>query len=581
MKSTVRQLSAVRAQSPDWIVGMDKNFNLLSVSEHSPSEIRSLAVGSSIELCQSLQHLQSLITKGFSFKHLPVSVGQDWYVVENARGECNEGGQHEYVRLVFSKYKNKETAFVLDDFVQAMDPFSLEAAGGVLLVDCRGLIVMVNEEFADILGIQAIEMVGQHVNEVYPDSTLSRLPKVMETGKAEIGEPHVLNGRKIVASRWPLVKDGKTYGAYGKAVLREELDVSRCAGRLPQGDVKSGRRGIKGHRPKSLYDIDQIVCHGQTMQNLKSRLLKVAGRSSTILLSGESGTGKELFAHAIHASSGRSDAPFVRVNCAAIPENLLESELFGYVEGAFSGARRGGHIGKFEQAHGGTLFLDEISEMPMSMQAKLLRVMQEREVAPLGSQDVRFVDVRFVVATNCDALSLVKENKLRADLYYRVNVVSLSIPPLRQRVEDIFCLTRHFIEHFNHEFDMNIQGLSSRAWTALKAYPFPGNVRELRSAIESAFNMADGPFLRLYDLPTPIANMYDAEAPASNLNDISSFDSSNSIGEKNLQEIMEEIEKNLIVRAMDKVGGNKLVAANMLGISRPGLYKKLQKYNLQ
>jgi transcriptional regulator with PAS, ATPase and Fis domain len=468
----------------------------------------------------------------------------------------------------------------LHDFVQSIDPFSLDAGGGILLVDRAGFVLMVNREFADILGMQVVEMVGRHVNEAYPDSTLSRLPKVMDSGKAEIGEPHQLNGRQIIASRWPLIKNGKTFGAYGKIQLREGPGISRLSGNFPQLEGKSSRRAIAGHRPTALYNVEQIVCHGQTMQDLKERLVRIADRSSTVLLTGESGTGKELFAHAIHSASRRCDGPFVRVNCAAIPENLLEAELFGYVEGAFSGARRGGQIGKFEQAHGGTLFLDEISEMPLSMQAKLLRVLQEREVAPLGSQDIRFVDVRFVTATNCDALALVKGGRLRSDLYYRINVVSLPIPPLRERPEDVFYLTRHFVELFNAEFDLNVQGLSSRAWAALKAYPFPGNVRELRSAIESAFNMVNGPFIRLYDLPAPIAELHRPDEPAVFGSGVFSMDAVKDLGTRSLQEIMEEIEKDLILGAMEKVGGNKLVAANLLGISRPGLYKKLQKYNL-
>ena len=258
----------------------------------------------------------------------------------------------------------------------------------------------------------------------------------------------------------------------------------------------------------------------------------------------------------------------------------MEAELFGYVEGAFSGARRGGQIGKFEQAHGGTLFLDEISEMPLAMQAKLLRVLQEREVAPLGSQDIRFVDVRFVIATNCDALALVKEGTLRSDLYYRINVVSLPIPPLRERTEDIFRLSRHFVEQFNVEFDLNVQGLSSRAWAALKTYPFPGNVRELRSAIESAFNMVNGPFIRFYDLPSQIAELHQPDEPEVFSKSVFSMGPTKDLGGRTLQETMEGIEKELIVAAMEKVGGNKLVAANLLGISRPGLYKKLQKYKL-
>ena len=281
---------------------------------------------------------------------------------------------------------SNEAAMVLHDFVQSIDPYSLDAGGGVLLVDRAGFILMVNREFADILGLQVVEMVGLHVNESYPDTTLSRLPKVMDSGKAEIGEPHQLNDREIIASRWPLVKNGKTFGAYGKVQLKEGPVGSPGVGKHPSLKGKSSRRAIAGHSPKALYSVDEIVCHGQTMRDLKERLVRIADRSSTVLLTGESGTGKELFAHAIHSASRRSDGPFVRVNCAAIPENLLEAELYGYVEGAFSGARRGGQIGKFEQAHGGTILLDEISEMPLAMQAKLLRVLQEREVAPLGSQ---------------------------------------------------------------------------------------------------------------------------------------------------------------------------------------------------
>ena len=564
-----------------WVLGLDRHQKVISVSDNHPfaGQEQSVVVGRSLEQVVALRHFYALLSKGFCFKSVPVPIDDRWYLAEYLPGGAN--GEMAGGELVLSALdRGDETAMILHDFVQSIDPFSLDAGGGVLLVDRAGFILMVNREFADILGLQIVEMVGLHVNESYPDLTLSRLPKVMETGKAEIGESHELNGRQIIASRWPLIKNGKTFGAYGKVQLHEGLDISRLAGKLPPVEGKSSRRAIVGHRPTALYGIDQIVCHGQSMRDLKERLVRIADRNSTVLLTGESGTGKELFAHAIHSASRRSDGPFVRVNCAAIPENLLEAELFGYIEGAFSGARRGGQIGKFEQAHGGTLFLDEISEMPLSMQAKLLRVLQEREVAPLGSQEIRFVDVRFIAATNCDALALVQDGKLRSDLYYRVNVVSLPIPPLRDRTEDVFQLARHFVEQFNVEFDLNVQGISSRAWAALKAYPFPGNVRELRSAIESAFNLVNGPFIRLYDLPAPIADLHRNNAvpvPASNA---FSPEAARSLGGRSLQEVMEAIEKDLIVGAMEKVNGNKLVAANLLGISRPGLYKKLQKYNL-
>lgn len=582
--SSLRRLDSVgkpNESSFQWVLGLDRQQMVVSVSDNNPfaGQDEVIWIGKSLEQIGALRHFHALLTKGFGFKSVPVPIHDRWYVAEYLPGGVDgllSGGE-----LVLTALdRGNEAAMTLHDFVQSIDPFSLDAGGGILLVDRAGFVLMVNREFADILGLQVVEMVGRHVNEAYPASTLSRLPKVMDSGKAEIGEPHLLNGRQIIASRWPLIKNGKTFGAYGKVQLREGPGGSLRAGNLPPLEGKSGRRAIAGHRPTALYNVEQIVCHGQTMRDLKERLVRIAGRSSTVLLTGESGTGKELFAHAIHSASRRSDGPFVRVNCAAIPENLLEAELFGYVEGAFSGARRGGQIGKFEQAHGGTLFLDEISEMPLAMQAKLLRVLQEREVAPLGSQEIRFVDVRFITATNCDALSLVKDGRLRSDLYYRVNVVSLPIPPLRERTEDIFHLTRHFVELFNSEFDLNVQGLSSPAWAALKAYPFPGNVRELRSAIESAFNMVNGPFIRLYELPAPIAELHRPDESAAFTSGVFSLDAVKDLGTRSLQDIMEEIEKDLIIGAMEKVGGNKLVAANLLGISRPGLYKKLQKYGL-
>ncbi|MGK2907592.1 MAG: sigma-54 interaction domain-containing protein [Desulfuromonadales bacterium] len=582
--SLLRRLNATRKPSENsfqLVLGLDRHQKVISASAGNPfaGQQQAELVGRSLEQIGALRHFHALLAKGFGFKSVPVPVDDHWYLAEYLPGGSDgtlAGGE----LVLCALDRGNEAVITLHDFVQSIDPFSLDAGGGILLVDRAGFILMVNREFADIFGLQVANMVGRHVNEVYPDSTLSRLPKVMDSGKAEIGEPHQLHDRNIVASRWPLIKNGKTFGAYGKIQLREGPGVSRLAGNVPPLEDKTRRRAIAGHRPTALYNVEQIVCHGQTMRDLKERLVRIAGRSSTVLLTGESGTGKELFAHAIHSASRRCDGPFIRVNCAAIPENLLEAELFGYVEGAFSGARRGGQIGKFEQAHGGTLFLDEISEMPLAMQAKLLRVLQEREVAPLGSQDIRFVDVRFITATNCDALTLVREGRLRSDLYYRINVVTLRIPPLRERTEDVFHLTRHFVELFNVEFNLNVQGLSSRAWAALKAYPFPGNVRELRSAIESAFNMVNGPFIRQYDLPDPIAELHRPEEPAVFGSGVFSLDAVKDLETRSLQEIMEEIEKDLIVGAMEKVGGNKLVAANLLGISRPGLYKKLQKYNL-
>ena len=348
--TSLRSLDTKRSakeKSLQLVFGLDRNYKVVSISDNNTFDIpgQDALVGKSLDQVGALRHFQALLAKGFGFKSVPVPIDDRWYVAEYLPGGADGtliGGE----LVLTALERGNEAVMVLHDFVQSIDPFSLDAGGGILLVDRAGFVLMVNREFADILGLQVFEMVGHHVNEAYPDSTLSRLPKVMNTGKAEIGEPHQLNGRQIVASRWPLIKNGKTFGAYGKIQLREGPGVSRLSGNLPSLEGKSNRRAIVGHRPTALYKVEQIVCHGQTMRDLKERLVRIAGRSSTVLLTGESGTGKELFAHAIHSASPRCDGPFVRVNCAAIPENLLEAELFGYVEGAFSGARRGGQYAR-------------------------------------------------------------------------------------------------------------------------------------------------------------------------------------------------------------------------------------------
>jgi transcriptional regulator with PAS, ATPase and Fis domain len=267
------------------------------------------------------------------------------------------------------------------------------------------------------------------------------------------------------------------------------------------------------------------------------------------------------------------------VNCATIPEQLMEAELFGYVDGAFTGARKGGQTGKFEQAHGGTIFLDEISEMPAHMQAKMLRVLQEKEVTPLGSTQTRKLDIRVIAATNVTLEQQVADGQFRTDLYYRLNVIALGIPPLRERREDIYFITKHLIDNFNDEFDLNVQGLTEDAWKILKGYNYPGNIRELRNAVESAFNMVNGALIEADDLPQHICQKFGTISPQSTQS-LPGGELISSIGQKPLQEIMEQLEQQLIKATLDKTGGNKQSAASLLGISRPGLYKKLQKLNI-
>jgi len=249
---------------------------------------------------------------------------------------------------------------------------------------------------------------------------------------------------------------------------------------------KSELNRIRGAK----YSLDQIIGNSAKIKKMKEMIVKAAQTKSTVLIFGETGTGKELVAHAIHQQSRRNYQPFVRVNCAAIPGELLESELFGYEEGAFTGAKRGGKVGKFELANFGTLLLDEINQMPLYMQSKLLRVIQEKEIERLGGNRPIEIDVRRIFTTNQNLAELVQQNKFREDLYYRINVVSIDIPPLRERIEDIPMLVRFFIAKINKELGLSISGIDKKVLKLFMAYDWPGNIRELENAIERAANLA-------------------------------------------------------------------------------------------
>ena len=292
---------------------------------------------------------------------------------------------------------------------------------------------------------------------------------------------------------------------------------------------------------------------------------------STILITGESGTGKELFAQAIHNSSARCAGPFVRINCAALPDNLLESELFGYEEGAFTGARKGGKPGKFDLAKGGTIFLDEIGDMPLTMQTKLLTVLQERVVERIGGTNPIPIDVRVIAATNRDLEKMVAEQTFREDLYYRLNVVRLTIPPLRERVGDISLLVDDLIKRLNAHLRTNIQGINPPALDLLQSYRWPGNVRELENLLERAMNlchMNQQSLLKVEHFPS-LGN--------SKFSKIEILDN----GQTALPDLLDGIEEQLLLKALHEADGNKAKTAKILGIHSSALYRKLKKYGLE
>lgn len=296
---------------------------------------------------------------------------------------------------------------------------------------------------------------------------------------------------------------------------------------------------------------------------------KIALSQASVLISGESGTGKELIARAIHYNSRRAKGPFIKVNCAALPESLLESELFGHEKGAFTGAQTL-RQGLFERANEGTLLLDEIGEMPLVLQAKLLRILQEREFERIGGHQTIKVDIRIIAATNRDLQAMVKEGTFREDLFYRLNVIHLILPPLRDRREDISLLANHFLQKFSSENQRDIIDIDPMAMSLLTAWSWPGNIRELSNVIERAVVMNSGPIIFSEDLPPqirqPVCNAGEAKTAP--------------VGERNLKEEIKRVEKRIIMEVLEQQEGNRTRTALMPGISRRALMYKLQEYGI-
>ncbi|MBW1972260.1 MAG: sigma-54-dependent Fis family transcriptional regulator [Deltaproteobacteria bacterium] len=313
---------------------------------------------------------------------------------------------------------------------------------------------------------------------------------------------------------------------------------------------------------------DTIIYKSSIMEEVINLAGRVAKSESTVLIRGESGTGKELIAEAIHYTSRRSDAPLIKVNCSALPETLLESELFGHEKGAFTGAytRR---IGRFEQADGGTIFLDEIGDIPPHIQVKLLRVLQDHEFERVGSSQTIKSDVRVLAATNRDLELAIEEKSFREDLYYRLNVITITIPPLRERKEDITPLVEHFLKKYSEKNDKNIKGVTREVMDLLMKYSFPGNVRELENIIEHAVVISRGEIISLTDLPFHIRS-HEKEKKADE----------STLTESPLKERLEKIEKKAIIEALEKSHGVQTKAAEILGISERVLRYKIRKYNI-
>lgn len=395
---------------------------------------------------------------------------------------------------------------------------------------------------------------------------------ILRTAKDELpdAEVIVLTGHGSINSAVTAMQ----LGAY--TYLTKPLDINELRNAVEKAStrVRLMRRNAELHRRlDEKFGFEGVIGNSPSMHKIIEKLKNVASTNSTVLIAGESGTGKELVARAIHQNSERKSKPFVPLNISALPDSILESELFGHEQGAFTGAV-GKRIGKFEHANGGTLFLDEVGEMPMQTQIKLLRVLEDRKIARLGTNDEISLNVRLVAATNADLLEMVKKGSFRQDLYYRLSVVKIELPPLRERRGDIPLLTDHFLKEFSTQYDKPFEGVSRAARRALMSYDWPGNIRQLRNAAERMLVLDTDGSLDLDDLPEEIVPLVGPEGDASYTSDRSGADFL--IGRP-----FSEVERYYIERALDLADGKREEAAKMLGIGERTLYRKLKEYQKQ
>lgn len=476
---------------------------------------------------------------------------------------------------------------------------------GIVVVDGNGIIQEMNDRYCRFIGLKKEEAIGRHVTEVIDNTGLH---VTVTTGIPERGELQNIQGQDMVVHRIPIWQDGKVAGAIGMLIFEGVTEVYKIYESLQEShqkkQVKTELLTFQKERD-SRITLDDIIGTSEEIQNVKRITRKAARTSATVLISGESGTGKEMFAKSIHHLSPFSNGPFISVNCGAIPEHLFESELFGYEEGAFTGAKKGGKPGKFELANNGTIFLDELGEMPSMMQTKLLRVLQEKEVDRVGGLKKYPINIRIIAATNRNLLQMVYDGEFREDLYYRLNIIQIHIPPLRERKKDIPILMAYYLKELCDKYQIPRKSFTSEAVSVFMEYPWRGNIRELVNTIERLVTLVDGSSIDLLHLPkfmieetcslieTP-RNVIITEAFESDIHNDRRVELNQhlvtvwSVMEDSKTTVISEAklygdqkEKELILKALKTAGGNKSHAAKILGIHRTTLYQKFKKYGIQ
>ncbi len=440
---------------------------------------------------------------------------------------------------------------------------------GIFISDGNGKVVRINKACESMEGIVSNEVVGKSVEQLLEEGyyTNSVTLEVLEKKIPVTQLQRAKNGRRIMCTGVPVFKDGNII-----RVVINSRDISELS--LLEKELQITKKQSEKLRTqvalleKEIVQAEKLVYKSSRMREIVNTINHVARFDSTILLTGESGVGKELLARSVHSMSSRSDSSFIKVDCGAIPASLFESELFGYEKGAFTGAGKSGKMGLIEMADKGTLFIDEVGELPLELQVKLLRFIQDKEIVKVGGKSPVFVDARIIAATNRDLVLMVKEGTFRKDLYYRLNVIPMQIPPLRQRKEDIFYLIHYFMERFNKKFGTKKE-FDTECLEALEEYPWPGNVRELENMVERLIVLSTGKRITLSDLPRLFQDTNHSQGVVAPLTQEDSYHS-----------VMMQVERNLLIEAMRKTS-TLTEMGKILGLDKSSISRKMKKHGLR
>jgi PAS domain S-box-containing protein len=481
---------------------------------------------------------------------------------------------------------NKNTQNLIDQMMKKFNPGSMNeeavnilnellhifynSEDGMYVVDGNGITVRANPSFAKFAGVEAEDLIGQDVRELVRRGVFSRSAalEALEEKKVKTIVQEYANGKIGLVTSTPVTDSKGEVKIISN--IRDITELSRLYDTLSAKD-RLIQKYSKMIDEINLLEANGIVAESESMLNTVKAARKVAKTDGSVILFGESGVGKSMVAKLIANLSDRSGKTFVSVNCGSIPEGLMESELFGYVEGAFTGASKGGKIGLIEAANGGTLFLDEIAEIPLFLQPKLLMFLENKEVIRIGSVKPKKVDVRIITATNKNLQEMVKQGTFRDDLYYRLNVIPITIPPLRERTEDIVPLVNNLLEDLNRR-NKEHKKISREVINAFMEYPWPGNIRQLKNVLERMFILSGGDILESSDLPKELTANGKSGRP------LPEPDGKSRRLPASMPDELAEIEKNMIREAL-KQGGSIRKAAKLLGITPSSLYRRMSKFN--